>query len=92
MGLGLIFSGIFLTGVGNCFYYTFGLTYLDDNTSNERAPIWLALVFVFKLVGPTLGFLLAGACLRTYDIPSITPDFDEKDPRWIGAWWLGPPS
>ena len=91
VGLGLIFSGIFLTGVGNCFYYTFGLTYLDDNTSNERAPIWLALVFVFKLVGPTLGFLLAGACLKTYDIPSITPDFDEKDPRWIGAWWLGPP-
>ena len=92
MGLSLIFFGIFLTGVGNCFYYTFGLTYLDDNMSHERAPIWLALIFVFKLFGPGFGYMLAGTCLKIYDIPGKAPDgIDEKDPRWIGAWWLGPP-
>ena len=91
VGLSLIFVGIFLTGVGSCFYYTFGLPYLDDNTSHENAPMWLGFIFVFKLIGPTMGYLLAGACLKIYDDPSKNPGFDETDPRWIGAWWFGPP-
>ena len=91
VGLALIFFGIVLTGVGNCFFYTFGLTYLDDNTSHESSPIWLSITFMFKLIGPILGFSLATFCLKTYDIPSKSVDFDEKDPKWIGAWWLGFP-
>ena len=26
-----------------------------------------------------------------YVIPNQKPPFDEDDPRWIGAWWMGPP-
>ena len=33
---------------------------------------------------------LAAVCLKTYVNPFKDPNFDEDDPRWIGAWWLGP--
>ncbi len=42
-GLVVVFIGIVLTGVGNCGFYTFGLAYLDDNTSHENSPIMLAI-------------------------------------------------
>lgn len=92
VGLFLLFCGALLTGTGNCIHEIFGITYLDDNMSHSNAPIWMGLILVLKLnVGPTLGFLLAGACLKIYDDPSKSPGFDETDPKWIGAWWIGPP-
>jgi len=42
-----------------------------------------------RLVGPTLGFLFAGVCLKMYISPSLTPKITVGDPRWLGAWWLG---
>ena len=67
----------------------------------------LSLTFTARLVGPTLGFLLGSACLGTYVYPgmevpavkrrrcellfSVQVDFNEKDPRWVGAWWIGFP-
>ncbi len=47
-GLVLIFLGIVLTGVGNCVFYTFGLAYLDDNTSHENSPIMLGITYTFR--------------------------------------------
>ena len=90
-GLALVFFGIVLTGVGNCFFHTFGVPYLDDNMTHDTAPMWLSVMYVFRLIGPTLGFALASFCMKIYVIPNETPDFEEKDPRWIGAWWLGFP-
>ncbi len=43
------------------------------------------------MLGPTLGFLLGSAALQTYVNPSVDPGYEEGDPRWIGAWWLGYP-
>ena len=92
IGFSLLVFGILLTGIGNCVHETFGLPYLDDNVSHEKTPIWMALVIMFKMnVGPALGFILAGACLKIYDDPSKSPGFDDTDPKWIGAWWIGPP-
>ncbi|XP_065566171.1 solute carrier organic anion transporter family member 74D-like isoform X2 [Artemia franciscana] len=42
-----------------------------------------------RLFGPTLGFLLAAACLKLYVNVTDQPFFGTTDPRWIGAWWLG---
>jgi len=77
----LVFAGIVLTGVGNCAFYTFGLAYLDDNTSHENSPIMLGITYTFRLLGPTLGFMLGSFCLRTYVYPGVDPGFDETDPR-----------
>merc|ERR1712168_385789 len=86
IGLIFMFSGIALTGIGNSLFYSFGIVYLDDNSGKQNSPLVLALTFTFRLIGPTLGYLLGAQCLSTYVYPSVDPGFDEKDPRWIGAW------
>ena len=44
-----------------------------------------------RLLGPTLGYMLGSASLKMYVNPDVEVDFNEKDPRWIGAWWFGYP-
>lgn len=92
-GLIVLYIGILLTGIGNCAFYSFGVAYLDDNTSHDNSPIMLALTFTFRLLGPTLGFMLGSFCLTTYVTPStVLPEgVAEGHPAWIGAWWLGFP-
>jgi len=91
VGLVFVFIGIGLTGIGNCLFYSFGVVYLDDNSGKENSPFMLGLTFTFRLIGPTLGYLLGGSCLTTYVHPNEDPGYDETDPRWIGAWWIGFP-
>ena len=92
LGLVIVFLGIALTGVGNSLFWCFGMVYLDDNSGKENSPFMLSLTFVFKLIGPTFGYLLGAKCLTTYVHPGQQPDdVNERDPRWIGAWWIGFP-
>lgn len=42
-----------------------------------------------RTLGPAIGFVLAYICLNVYIDPSKTPLIHKKDPRWLGAWWLG---
>lgn len=47
------------------------------------------MMMTFRLLGPAVGFLLSSFCLRYYEDPFYDPGFSNKDPRWVGAWWLG---
>ena len=40
-------------------------------------------------MGPMLGFMLGSFSLSKFVIPSLKPTISQRDPRWIGAWWLG---
>jgi len=93
IGLGIVFFGIALTGIGNSLFWCFGMVYLDDNTGKDNSPFMLSLTFVFRLIGPTFGYLLGAKCLQTYVYPLQDPPdgMEEGDPRWIGAWWIGFP-
>lgn len=42
-----------------------------------------------KILGPVFGFVLGSLCTSMYVDPFVDPDVTPKDPRWIGAWWLG---
>ena len=86
-----MFIGVLLTGVGNCAFYSFGVAYLDDNTSHENSPLMLSIIYCFRLVGPTLGYMLGYSCLKTYVVPGKNVAIQEGHPDWIGAWWLGFP-
>ena len=58
-----------------------------------------------RICGPSLGFLLGSAALAFYEDPFCIDNFEinldcndffqddphlsNKDPRWVGAWWMG---
>ncbi|XP_049940041.1 solute carrier organic anion transporter family member 74D-like [Schistocerca serialis cubense] len=84
----ILFLANALTGVGNSLYYTLGIAYMDDNARRSQSPILLAVSQCLRMLGPTLGYVLASYALRQYVAPDLTPVIDSNDPRWIGAWWL----
>lgn len=47
------------------------------------------LSYFLKMLGPAIGYALASFCLKIYVAPGMTPTITDRDPRWIGAWWLG---
>lgn len=47
------------------------------------------LSFFIRMLGPTIGFALVSIFLKMYIDPTLTPIIDDKDPRWLGAWWIG---
>ena len=85
----LIFLSQFVLGIGNTLYFSLGQAYLDDNTKKTNTPMMLAYAFSLRMFGPFLGFGLGYLMLTTYIDPTKTPLIDNKDPRWLGAWWLG---
>lgn len=63
---------------------------MDDNTERSNSPLALSIVMSARVIGPTLGYSLASACLAVYAYPGQAPnDIIEGHPRWIGAWWIG---
>lgn len=78
-----------MLGIGNTLYYSLGQSYLDDNIRHQNSPLVLAYAMALRMFGPVLGFLLGFAALNIYIEPSLTPIITKKDPRWLGAWWLG---
>ncbi|XP_035215738.1 solute carrier organic anion transporter family member 74D-like isoform X2 [Stegodyphus dumicola] len=85
----LLFFGNFLKGFGSLAFYTIGTSYLDDSVKKKNSPVYFGTLFALRLLGPTSGFLLSSLCLNFYEDPFYDPGFGTKDPRWIGAWWMG---
>ncbi|CAL4059519.1 unnamed protein product [Meganyctiphanes norvegica] len=79
-----------LIGMGTAVTYTVGASYLDDNISKNDAPIYFGVTLAVRILGPLIGFVTAGRLLRIYVNPSQSYGITPKDPRWIGAWWIGP--
>lgn len=89
MPLVLIFLSQFVVGIGSTLYYALGQPYLDDNVKKTKTPMMLGCVLAFRTLGPAVGFALGSACLSIYIDPTVTPVITKRDPRWLGAWWLG---
>lgn len=49
----------------------------------------LGLSYFLRMLGPAIGLALASFCLRVYVAPNLHPVIKMKDPRWLGAWWMG---
>ncbi|CAN7989036.1 unnamed protein product, partial [Ixodes hexagonus] len=85
----LFFIANFINGFGGSTFFIVGSSYMDDNIQKKNSPMYFGMGFAFRLLGPVLGFLTAGICLRFYEDPFHDPGITPRDPRWVGAWWMG---
>ncbi|NWR62006.1 SO2B1 protein, partial [Bucorvus abyssinicus] len=89
----IMFLAQALLGIGGVPIQPFGISYIDDFASERNSPLYLGILYSVTVIGPGMAFMLGSAMLRFYvDIDKVTGDkvqLTNKDPRWVGAWWLG---
>lgn len=85
----LIFFAQFALGIGTALHFSLGQSYLDDNVKMKDSPLLQSYALSMRMFGPVLGYYLGFFTLNIYVDPSKTPIIMSKDPRWVGAWWLG---
>ncbi|XP_058046421.1 solute carrier organic anion transporter family member 1C1 [Ahaetulla prasina] len=88
-----VLLGNLLRGIGETPIQPLGIAYIDDYAPEESVPFYIGCVQTVAIIGPILGFLLGSLCAKLYvDIGFVdmgTIAITPKDPRWVGAWWLG---
>ncbi|KAM9659781.1 solute carrier organic anion transporter family member 2B1 [Trichechus inunguis] len=91
--VGIMFLAQTLLGVGAVPIQPFGISYIDDFAHNSNSPLYIGILFAVTMLGPGLAYGLGGLMLSLYvDIdrmPEGGISLTSKDPRWVGAWWLG---
>ncbi|XP_012581191.1 PREDICTED: solute carrier organic anion transporter family member 2B1 [Condylura cristata] len=91
--VGIMFTAQTLLGVGGVPIQPFGISYIDDFAHNSNSPLYLGVLFAVTMIGPGMAYGLGGLMLSLYvDIdrmPEGGISLTSRDPRWVGAWWLG---
>nr|XP_034971264.1 solute carrier organic anion transporter family member 2B1 [Zootoca vivipara] len=89
----LLLLGQTLLGIGGVPIQPFGISYIDDFASKSNSPLYIGILFAATTMGPALAFIVGAATLRYFvDIDKMSSadiHINNKDPRWVGAWWLG---
>ncbi|XP_016986062.1 solute carrier organic anion transporter family member 74D isoform X2 [Drosophila rhopaloa] len=85
----IFFGSLLSSGIGQTAVATLGIPYIDDNVGSKQSPMYMAVTIGMRILGPASGFIFGSFCTRLY-VNISNPGFDATDPRWIGAWWLGP--
>ncbi|XP_037604340.1 solute carrier organic anion transporter family member 2B1 [Sebastes umbrosus] len=89
----LLLMGQLLLGIGAVPIQPFGISYIDDYASRKNSPLYLGIVLAVTSIGPAFGFITGSVMLRYYvDFDKVSKDeieLNDKDLRWVGAWWLG---
>ncbi|XP_071142524.1 solute carrier organic anion transporter family member 1C1-like [Mytilus edulis] len=84
----LIAIGMIVQGIGKSPRNAFITTYIDNNVKKTQTAIYIGSVMAVAIFGPVLGFGFGGLFSKIY-VTLEDVDISPRDPRWIGAWWLG---
>ncbi|XP_041484683.1 solute carrier organic anion transporter family member 1B3-like [Lytechinus variegatus] len=88
-----LYLGQAIFGLASSGYLSLGISYMDDGVPRRKAPLYLAAILVVTSLGAFIAFGLSAFSLSFHtDFYKINVDelgYDDRDPRWIGAWWLG---
>ncbi|GFR63431.1 solute carrier organic anion transporter family member [Elysia marginata] len=80
--------GMFIQGIAKSPRHSFLGTYVDDNVPKTMTTKYIGLISGFGIFGPAMAFILGGIFSRIY-VTLEDPGITTRDPRWVGAWWLG---
>lgn len=86
--LGIIAIGMIFQGFAKSPRQPFITCYIDDNVTKTSTGMYLGAIMSVAMFGPAIAFGIGGFFSQIYitlEDVFITP----RDPRWIGAWWLG---
>ena len=74
LSIAIIFIGIFTVGIGSTGIFSFGVPYLDDNSTKSNTPYALSFAMCSRILGPALGYCLGAVTLKVFVKPGRTPE------------------
>ncbi|RUS78913.1 hypothetical protein EGW08_013326, partial [Elysia chlorotica] len=86
--LSILAVGLFVQGIAKSPRHPFLGTYIDDNVPKTKTTKYLGIIGGLGIFGPAMAFILGGIFSKFY-VTLEDPGITTRDPRWIGAWWLG---
>lgn len=81
--------GMLVQGVAKSPRTSLLTAYVDNNVAEKtKTGIYMGIITSMGIFGPSIAFLVGGIFSK---IPVDLKDrgLRPKDPRWIGAWWMG---
>ncbi|GFR70784.1 solute carrier organic anion transporter family member [Elysia marginata] len=88
LALSILAFGMFIQGIAKSPRHPFLGTFVDDNVPKTMTTKYIGLIGGFGIFGPATAFILGGFFSRIY-VTLEDPGITTRDPRWVGAWWLG---
>lgn len=86
-----LFLAELVVGIGGTHIYSYGASYIDDFSDKSKSPLYFGILMSINLMGPGFGHVFGAWTSGVYvDADRGPAPVAHNDPRWVGAWWLGP--